>query len=237
MPSKRFPPILDALTASLGEVFFLQIGANDGFHFDPIEPYVASGKWHGILVEPVPFLFERLTVRYAGRSDLALENCAIASADGTRKFYYVRPVGDATDKWGGGIGSFSLAHVLKHAPMIPDLGKRIEPVQVQCLSLASLLAKHQVNHLDAFIVDAEGFDWEIIQTIPFERVRPILLMYEHAHLKPADDSACTAMLNGQGYHILRRNTNSLGLLESALAGEPKLATEWKRATAENFGEP
>lgn len=234
MPSRRFPPILDALTVSLGEVFFLQIGANDGFHFDPIEPFVASGKWHGILVEPVPFLFERLTARYAGRSDLMFENCAIASADGTRKFYYVRPVGDATDKWGGGIGSFSLAHVLKYAPMIPDLGKRIEPVQVQCLSLVSLLAKHQVNHLDAFVVDVEGFDWQVIQTIPFERIRPTLLMYEHEHLKPDADAACVAMLKGQGYRILRRHSNSLGIVESALAAEPKLAKAWERATAPNF---
>lgn len=59
-------------------------------------------------------------------------------------------------------------------------------------------------------------------------------MYEHIHLKPAADAAHVALLQGQGYRILRRSANALGLLESAPAVDPVLAKAWERATADNF---
>jgi len=64
--------------------------------------------------------------------------------------------------------------------------------------LGSLFAKHAVTQLDAFIIDVEGFDWEIIQTLPFRHTHPTLLVYEHLHLKPAADAECSAFWKRRG---------------------------------------
>ena len=50
------------------EFFFVQIGANDGRSLggtpgvtdDPIFEYVHTYRWSGLLVEPIPYLFDRL---------------------------------------------------------------------------------------------------------------------------------------------------------------------------------
>lgn len=232
MPSTHFTPLLDALTAQTHDVRFVQVGANNGIHHDPIRAYVTAGDWHGILIEPVPYLFEQLTALYANRPDLILENVAIAPADGEHKFYYVTPVGDATDESVIGIGSFSLAHVLKHAGGIPNFGKRIQAITVPCMSLTTLFARRQLTRLDAFVIDAEGFDWQILQSFPFTQFHPTLVMYEHNHMKPDAREACRARLTQEGYSILQRSANSVAVLEKSLEKDSLLKEAWKRA---NFG--
>ncbi len=235
MPSAHFAPLLETLTNVLGNVTFVQVGANDGVRNDPIEPFVRAGNWHGILIEPVPYLFARLQARYAGRADLIFENCAIADADGERTFYSVRELteDEPGDAWG--IGSFSLAHVLKHAGMIPNLGKRIQVLKVPCLTLRTLFTCHAVAQLDALITDAEGFDGAILQSIPFDLVQPALILFEHQHLKAEARAACRAHLVAHGYELLERHSNSLALSKTALAKYSKLANAWAGARAAATG--
>ena len=38
---------------------------------------------------------------------------------------------------------------------------------VKCVSLDSLLVKYNINNIDLLIIDAEGYDYEIIKAIPF----------------------------------------------------------------------
>ena len=40
--------------------FFIEIGAHDGIYVDPIHRFIVKHKWKGILVEPIPYLFELL---------------------------------------------------------------------------------------------------------------------------------------------------------------------------------
>ena len=38
---------------------FVQIGSCDGITDDPINKYINSYSWNGILIEPIPYLFAR----------------------------------------------------------------------------------------------------------------------------------------------------------------------------------
>jgi FkbM family methyltransferase len=70
--------------------FFIQIGAHDGLHFDPIRPLVQKHYWHywrGIPVEPQPKIFARLLENYRDEPQLQLENAAIYERDGDVKLY------------------------------------------------------------------------------------------------------------------------------------------------------
>jgi hypothetical protein len=83
------PRILAAFAEAVPEAVFVEIGANDGQKHDHLHPFVMSGAWRGVLVEPVPYLFARLQRNYAGVDRLALENVAIADRDGTQPFFHL----------------------------------------------------------------------------------------------------------------------------------------------------
>ena len=40
--------------------FFVQVGANDGVNHDPIFHHVRKYNWKGLLIEPIPDIFEKL---------------------------------------------------------------------------------------------------------------------------------------------------------------------------------
>jgi hypothetical protein len=69
-------------------VFFVQIGSNDGSRGDPLYAAVRRhGHWRGILVEPVPFVFERLKNNYDNDPRLIFENVAILK--GRRLYLFI----------------------------------------------------------------------------------------------------------------------------------------------------
>ena len=56
---------------------FIQVGANDGFRGDPIRRMVQKYNWSGILIEPLPDIYEKLKENYKDQEGLIFENAAI----------------------------------------------------------------------------------------------------------------------------------------------------------------
>ena len=65
------------------DVFFIQIGANDGRYdpdndfFDPLNPIINKYKINGIIIEPQKRVFDELEKTYYNYNNLILENIAI----------------------------------------------------------------------------------------------------------------------------------------------------------------
>lgn len=199
------PKILAAFARSYPEAVFVQIGANDGLKHDHLRAHILRRQWNGVLVEPVPYLFDRLAANYDGIERVTLERAAISERDGCLPFFHVLDVSaeqrGALPEWYDGIGSFSLEAVLRHAHQIPDIEKYVVCSDVPTLSFETLYEKHGLARLDLLAIDTEGHDWEILRRIDFQAHRPRLLMYEHYHLTPAESVDCEAMLRGLGYLI------------------------------------
>jgi FkbM family methyltransferase len=198
--------LLEALGNATPSVFFVEIGANDGTALDHLRPFILSDGWRGIMVEPVPYVFERLTRNY-GRSDaITLENVAISDRDGTRPFYYVANAGvherERLPYWYDQIGSFSREVIESHADEIVGLSARIRESDVECMTFESLCRRHAVVEVDVLLIDTEGHDYDILKTIDFSVRRPRVVAYEHYHLKPHDRHACSRLLQAAGYLTL-----------------------------------
>ena len=73
--------------ATRRNVFFVQVGSNDGVHGDPLRLWIIKYRWRGILIEPVQHLFEKLKHNYRDSEGLIFENTAIAETDGYKTFY------------------------------------------------------------------------------------------------------------------------------------------------------
>jgi hypothetical protein len=87
------PRLLAAFAAAYPRATFVEIGANDGVEFDHLRRWILECEWRGVMVEPVPHLFERLRRNYAGIDRVALANVAVAERDGRLALYHP-PEGD-----------------------------------------------------------------------------------------------------------------------------------------------
>jgi FkbM family methyltransferase len=222
-PSARF---LKVFAAHYPRCVFLQIGANDGEQRDPLRLFVETRRWRGVMIEPVPFVFERLRARYLGHPRVRLENAAIADRDGVLPFYHLAQAapGEELPRWYDALGSFRREVIVKHADMIPDLERRIVQRDVPTLSFDSLCRKHAIASLDLVQIDTEGYDYEILRHIDWKRWRPALLIYEHHHLSPADRNACQAMLRAQGYEPVEESLDTVAF--RGADADPALQQAW-----------
>lgn len=165
---------------------FVQIGSNDGKSNDPLHALlVANPSWVSLLVEPVPWLFERLKANYANQPNAKFENAAIAGGPpGQKAFYYLSAAAKKAlpelPTWFDQIGSFDKTHIFKH------LGQEVEPYIINSvyptLPYKGLIQKHGIERVDVLHIDAEGYDWEILSQVDLELHPPIVILFEHVHL-------------------------------------------------------
>lgn len=214
------------------EATFIEIGANDGVLFDPLRPYIERYEWRGVLVEPIPHIFERLRERYERHSRIRLERAAIASADGRRSMYYVREPGAAgTPKWAEQIASFHREHVLAHLEG-PDPEPLIGEIEVPCLSFNTLCARHGIETLDLLLIDAEGAEAEILAGLDLSMHSPRLLVFEHEHIATEALVGIERRLMGAGYELVRDGLDTWAL---DMRPEDELSRRWREAIAERRG--
>ena len=212
--------ILGSYVAYKSDVHFIQIGSNDGKHNDPIFPYINKAGWKGILVEPVPYLFERLKSNYTEfRDKLIFENSAIANESGRLKFYRLQ-ASDMTElpEWYDQLGSFKKEVVLRHKNCFPCFDDLFIEDTVNAITFQELLKKHKVKTLNLVHIDTEGYDYEIIKTIPFDDIEIDLVMFEHRHLSEPDYKKSVKLLHDKGFKVRKSNNSDTTAVKKHILG-------------------
>lgn len=200
------PPDADAIVRELGRRWpgplrFVQIGSNDGVTNDPLNETVRARGWSGVLVEPLPRMFERLVANYQGVPGLTFANVAIAPEEGTLTLYTVerRP---GEPEWADQIASFDREVTMRHTYALKDLENRIVPVDVECLTIGSLVARYGLTTIDLLHIDAEGLDYELVSALPMnEPWTPRFLIFEAKHMTVENYDSLRARLKRGGYHF------------------------------------
>lgn len=208
----RLRGLLRALSQDLGDVRFVQIGSHDGQLGDPLREFIRYRGWKGVLVEPLPQIFQRLTATYADVPGLRFEQAAISDRSGTLTFHFVEEAPEderaSLPPWYLQIGSFDRAHVMKHADRIPRLAERVREAPVPAITFDELCARNGVQRVDVLHVDTEGHDVVILRTVDLDHWQPKLVMFEHEHAAPGDLRAYLETVRRSGYDVLmwRRDT-------------------------------
>lgn len=202
----RSPRVVPEFAKIYPNAFFIQIGSNDGDQLDPLKDAIRTKNWKGIMVEPVPYVFEKLKQRHGDNPRLTLENIAISRQAGVMPFYHLRNAEEEKGlekppRWYDALGSFSRDVVLKHADLIPDLHERLMESNVNVTTFDELCRKNNVQKVDLIHIDTEGHDFEILKTIDLPRYRPKVVIYEHHHLNPTDRAAAQEYLRKAGYGV------------------------------------
>lgn len=184
---------------------FMQIGSNNGSLNDPMYPFFSAYPCNGILIEPVPYIFDELKKTYAHLPHLHLENCAVSNLDGEMDFYMVQKSEDPSlASWYNQISSFDKKYILKHKKHFPNIESLIVEQKVPCHTISTLLERYGFKDLDILHIDTEGYDYEIIKTINFKQTHPAILWFEHQHLSTNHYRECLHLLS-QHYKTIYRN--------------------------------
>ncbi|HVX25700.1 MAG TPA: FkbM family methyltransferase [Parafilimonas sp.] len=179
--------------------FFVEIGANDGKIGDPMFDLVSKFQLSGILVEPVPYLFERLLDNYRHAKNLFFENAAIA--DPTAELTFFRLVETpGLPVWHTLLGSFRKDVILRHREEIPNIEDLILEEKINVISFNDLMKKYSVSRISLLFIDTEGYDFEIIKTINFENYEIENILFENKHLSPEEQNDCLVYLKAKGFN-------------------------------------
>ncbi|MBA2505361.1 MAG: FkbM family methyltransferase [Thermoleophilaceae bacterium] len=225
------PALLRAFAAAHPDAVFVEIGSNDGEQHDHLRPHILATRWRGVMVEPVPYVFERLRGNYGHLDRVALENAAVAAQDGELPFFHLAEAApeerEQLPEWYDALGSFSRELLLQHGGAIPAIEERIVETRVPTLTFGSLCAKHELGHVDLVLVDTEGHDWEVVRSIDLERRPPAVLVFEHYHLSAEDRAAARAHLEAGGYDVMEEGFDTFCLHADAA---PELRALWSGLT-------
>lgn len=193
-----------AISRQVPNPFFVKVGAHDGIKNDPCSDILlADTAWKGLLIEPVPSCFAMLEANFADTSRFDLAQVAVGLARSEATFYCVAP--DAREAlpqlpdYFDQLGSFEKSHILKHCEGV--LAPFVREMKVTVLPLAELLQRRGVRQCSLLQIDTEGHDYEVLRTLDFAVVKPLVIFVEHDHLPPADKRGMVRLLRRHGYVV------------------------------------
>jgi FkbM family methyltransferase len=141
---------------------FVDVGAHDGVTFSNSCFFERARGWTGVCIEPNPTVFERLR---ANRRCTAL-NCCVAAEEGRVSF---RKLTGYSEMLSGIAANYRPEHRDRVEAEIRQHGGTSEVIEVEARSLAGIAGAHGISEISYLSIDTEGSEWEILQSIDFER--------------------------------------------------------------------
>lgn len=208
------------ITKEVEHPIFVKVGANDGVTDDPCgDLFLANANWKGLLIEPVPYCFEKLQSIYADRGRFTVEQVAVGTASGTAAFYYVSEDAKTSlsdlPSWYDQLGSFDRQHIVKHLngtlePFIIAADVSVEP-------LDAIIQRNRLTTIDFLHIDTEGHDLQVLKSVNLIEYAPLAIFVEHKHLSASDRNEMKSLLEcrhdvwdaGADFYAVHRDVNKL----------------------------
>jgi FkbM family methyltransferase len=158
------------------------IGAHHGFW---LENQMQETSKKILLVEPVKYNFLQLKERYKDLNNVYFENSFINDNNNKIDFFFVKEnsISKLGKHWASGIGSFSKKHILNHKSKHFNITDNdIDNIEIQPITFDELCEKHNINFIDKLLIDVEGSEKKIIESINYKKVLIKELTFEYKHL-------------------------------------------------------
>ncbi|MFC2113951.1 FkbM family methyltransferase [Bacteroidota bacterium] len=221
-PENTVLEFIDTYSKSVKNLFFIQVGSNDGFQNDLLYKFIIRDNWKGIMIEPQPKPYKILSYIYKKRNIITL-NSAIDNKTDSRKLF---KIGVSDLRWASGLSSFEeekikaliankrvLRKCKKEGIKLPlDPETFVAYDEVSCISFEKLISTYEVSKIDLLQIDTEGYDYELLKQFNFSQIKPNAVIFENVHLSEADKAAANELLKAQGYTVVEYTTDTLAKL-------------------------
>lgn len=153
--------------------FFVEAGANDGITFSNTVYFERYYGWHGLLVEPIPHLFQQCR---ENRPNCLVEQAALVSLDHVASSIRMR----YCNMMSLVVGAMKSPEADEHHIRTGAELQSLEPydLNVPAMSLSALLDRHGIDEVDLLSLDVEGYERQALLGIDFSRHRPRHILVE-----------------------------------------------------------
>ena len=136
--------------------FYIEAGANDGITQSNTALLERRYGWKGLLVEPSPVGYQKCLINRSAQSNTIVHSALVSFDAASKGVTSIR-------------GDFSSGHCMSSID-----GKRLSApsyaqIDVPANTLQSLLDKNNVERVDLLSLDTEGYEYEILQGIDFNK--------------------------------------------------------------------
>lgn len=193
---------------------FIQIGACDGVTADPLRLLIQKYHLQGLLVEPLPDIYQKLRANYASEPQLAFANLAVAPVSGDMSLYRFPREATKVDAHLDGLATFDRERMEKHARRVGVPWREMEAIRVPCLSIRALVDQYGYEHVNLLCLDAEGMDAAILTSALDSNIRPDIVYMEILDMPDSDRTRVLARLAGEGYRLHATASDLLAIQSS-----------------------
>jgi len=137
-----------------------------------------------LLVEPVPYNFKVLKEKFLDNKNILICTNAIFSENKTKDFYFVKEnsISKLGKHWASGIGSFDKQHILNHKSKRFQISEiDIDKIEIKFLTFDDLVKNYEINSIDNLQIDVEGAEFEILNSIDFNKIKIRSIQFESKH--------------------------------------------------------
>ena len=176
-------------------VDYFQVGAHVGPSEQDSVFDIVSERKTIVLIEPVPYLFNKLKENYAEKAkqnNIIFKDVAVSNKDSTIQLYVPSPHNDwsVNPSYASQLASVNEHHINKH---LPDL--LVDKIHIPCYRLNTLIKDLDITSIDTLVVDTEGHDYEILMDLDLNILKPKTITFENSHMDGT-------FVTGERYHRL-----------------------------------
>ena len=166
----------DAFAAFIvGDLFdrtFLEFGATDGLDLSNSYMLENSLGWTGVLSEPSPYWHAKLK---SNRPNTGIITDCIWKCSGEKLDFFVSDAPELST-----LNDYKLSDVWGIPENTRERIRNGKIVEVQSISLNDVMEQNFNGHAPSyFSIDTEGSEYEILNSLDFEKYRPVVLTIEH----------------------------------------------------------
>lgn len=151
---------------------FVDIGAHDGKSCSNTLFFEESRNWTGICIEPGPNEFKILN---SFRKSININAC-ISNYDGESEFTYIEGYANMLS---GLSEDYNISHKNRISNEVGHYGGDVQKIMMKVYKLQTILDMHNIHDIDYCSIDTEGSEFNIVQSIDFDRTKIKLFSIEN----------------------------------------------------------
>jgi FkbM family methyltransferase len=160
----------------------IQIGSFKGNTSNDAVFQSITKNTRAMFIEPVPSYFDALKKNYGEKypgNKFVYINKAIGTEKGTVPIYYPSSKNDFTKLpwWIEQCSGFNPNHFKDHGYDV-----LLEKLDVSVIPFNDIVSIFQIKTIDYLETDTEGYDYDILMSIDFEKILPKRIGFEHLHM-------------------------------------------------------
>ncbi len=192
------------------DIFYVEIGSCDGvFPIDPLYIHSYPNKhWRGVMVEPVPYYFEKLKENYDNRENISFVNAAITPENGEVTMHVVDPSKVESGEvkfWARGVSTLEPE---SHSAIIKNnLQSSMIEQKVRGITFETLVKENNIEKIDVLQIDVEGCDLTILMNVWDSGFLPKLINVEVIHMTDEQRTEIRERAEKLGYQVTKAHND------------------------------